>query len=361
MRLLPVLLTLILVTSACLGSGPVGKPTPSRSDSTMTPPENSQATPVSREKGDNSTTSFQNASSVASPPENTSPEPSEGSYEGTPIESWAYWLQNASPEVIAESGFELVVMDYSRDGSDESAYTREEIETIKKAGVIPIAYISIGEAEDYRFYWVEGWKTDPPQWLGPENPEWRGNYAVKYWEDGWKGIVFSYLDRIISQGFSGVYLDKVDEFEYWAERGYKENWTAGEMIDLIIEIANYTRSRAGGGFMIIPQNGERLLEYDNGRLLEAVSGWASEDVFYDGLEPSPWRDEKVPLLDRVVEAGKLVLVVDYVDDGTNSPENLNRVRDFIRQARARGYVPYASMEDRELDELVIIPGVQPPR
>ena len=275
------------------------------------------------------------------------------------IESWAYWLQNASPNVIAESGFDLVVMDYSRDGSDEKAYTREEIEEIKKAGVIPVAYISIGEAEDYRFYWDESWAEKPPEWLGPENPEWKGNFAVKYWDDGWKRIVFAYLDRIIEQGFSGVYLDKVDEFEYWSDKGYEENWTAREMIEFIIEIANYTRSKVGENFLVIPQNGERLLEYNDGRLLKVVSGWASEDVFYDDLRPSPWRDEKL-LLSRVVRAGKFVLVVDYVDDGTENPENMARIRDFVEQARGKGYIPYAARTDRELDELVVIPGIQPP-
>ena len=275
------------------------------------------------------------------------------------IRSWAYWLQNASPEAIAKSGFDLIVMDYSRDGSDERAYTREEIEMIKRAGIIPVAYISIGEAEDYRFYWNEGWKTKPPEWLGPENPDWPGDYAVKYWSDEWKEIVFEYLDKIIAQGFSGVYLDKVDEFEFWAGHGYNENWTAKQMIEFILEIANYTRSKAGKDFIIIPQNGERLLLYDGGRLLDVISGWASEDVFYDGLEPSPWGNEKVPLLDRVVKAGKVVLAVDYVDDGTRGEEDLARILDFIEKARKRGYIPYAAFEDRKLDRLDVIPGIQP--
>ncbi|WP_297507000.1 MJ1477/TM1410 family putative glycoside hydrolase [Thermococcus sp.] len=332
---LAIILALVLLTSGCLGNG-----SSKEAQTTSSVPPISVDTPSS---GSGGLSSQQPHSS--------------GQFK---IGSWAYWLQNASPEVIAESGFDLVVIDYSRDGSDETAYTREEIEKLRKAGVIPVAYLSIGEAEDYRFYWNESWAKNPPEWLGPENPEWEGNFAVKYWSDEWKRIVFAYLDKIIARGFSGVYLDKVDEFEYWSDKGYDENWTAREMIDFIIEIANYTRSKAGEDFLVIPQNGERLLEYDDGRLLKVVSGWASEDVFYDGLRPSPWRDEKISLLDRVAEAGKLVLVVDYVDDGTESPENMARIRDFVERARRGGYVPYAARADRELDELVVIPGVQPP-
>ena len=333
--LLAIILLLVLLTSGCLGSSPGEK-----TQTTHCVPPISVDAPLGG-SGEPS----------PAPPHSNGP---------SKIGSWAYWLQNASPNVIGESGFDLVVMDYSRDGSDETAYTREEIEGIKKAGVIPVAYLSIGEAEDYRFYWNESWVENPPEWLGPENPEWGGNFAVKYWSDEWKRIVFTYLDKIIARGFSGVYLDKVDEFEYWSAKGYDENWTAREMIDLIIEIANYTRSKAGEDFLVIPQNGERLLEYDDGRLLKVVSGWASEDVFYDGLRPSPWRDEKLPLLDRVAEAGKLVLVVDYVDDGTESPENMARIRDFVERVRKSGYIPYAARADRELDGLVVIPGIQPP-
>ena len=327
--------------------------------------ENSTQTPSSPRLSDTasppggSSVNLQNGTSTLSPAGGLNSTENSESLSLPSVRSWACWLQNASPEVIAESGFDLVVMDYSRDGSDETAYTREEIEGIKRAGIIPIAYISIGEAEDYRFYWNESWKENPPAWLGPENPDWEGNYAVRYWDEEWKEIVFRYLDRLIAQGFMGVYLDKVDEYWFWAE-SYNESWTAERMIEFILEIANYTRSKAGRDFIIIPQNGEYLLEYDNGTLLATVSGWASEDVFYNGLEPSPWTAEKVPLLKKVVNAGKPVFVVDYVDDGTGSEENLARILDFIDKARRAGFIPYATFEDRELDRLDVIPRIQPP-
>ena len=46
-----------------------------------------------------------------------------------------------------------------------------------------LSYLSIGEVEDYRFYWQDGWGVGNPSFVGEENPNWAGNYKVKYWED----------------------------------------------------------------------------------------------------------------------------------------------------------------------------------
>jgi len=82
-----------------------------------------------------------------------------------------------------------------------------------------ICYMSIGEAEDYRFYWQDDWKPGDPTWIYYENPNWKGNYKVFYWEKEWQDIIMgsdtSYLDKIIDAGFDGVYLDIVDAFEYF--------------------------------------------------------------------------------------------------------------------------------------------------
>lgn len=86
-----------------------------------------------------------------------------------------------------------------------------------------MAYMSIGEAEDYRYYWQPDWDANPPVWLETENPDWDGNYKVRYWDPAWQSIIYgtesAYLDRIMAAGFDGVYLDIIDAFEYFEERG----------------------------------------------------------------------------------------------------------------------------------------------
>ncbi|MEO2068738.1 MAG: MJ1477/TM1410 family putative glycoside hydrolase [Desulfurobacteriaceae bacterium] len=272
------------------------------------------------------------------------------------VESWAYQLQNASVEELSNSPFELVVIDYSRDGTEDGRYTREEIEKLKERGKIPIAYISIGEAESYRFYWNDTWSSEPPSWLGEENTDWKENYAVKYWDVEWKKIIYNYIDKIVSQGFLGLYLDKVDEFEYWAgkERLTEED-TAQRMIDFIEEIASYCREKLENCY-IVPQNGERILGFDKGKLVSIVSGWAVEDMFYDGTVPVPIAEteERLLFLSRIKNTGKPIFSVDYVDDGINSEENINKVKDYLSKAKDSGLIPYVARTDRNLDELVII-------
>jgi len=84
-----------------------------------------------------------------------------------------------------------------------------------------IAYMSIGEAEDYRYYWNNVWNGGGPDWLKGENPDWDGNYKVEYWDPAWKQIIYksedSYLNRILTAGFDGVYLDQVEAYEHFED------------------------------------------------------------------------------------------------------------------------------------------------
>ncbi|MDX2245247.1 MAG: endo alpha-1,4 polygalactosaminidase [Bacteroidia bacterium] len=122
---------------------------------------------------------------------------------------------------LSQTDYDVIIMDYFFEGDE--TYTTAEIQQLKtKAGGGKrwvISYMSIGEAEDYRYYWKTEWKNSPPTWLDKENSRWKGNYKVRYWESGWQAIILgnsnAYLDKIVETGFDGVYLDIVDAFEYF--------------------------------------------------------------------------------------------------------------------------------------------------
>lgn len=119
-------------------------------------------------------------------------------------------------DAICATNYDMVIMDMFFDGLE---FTSDEIARLrlkKNGGTrMVIAYMSIGEAEDYRYYWDKSWKRGNPSWLDKENPRWKGNYKVKYWNPEWQAIIFDYLSLIINAGFDGVYLDIIDAFEYY--------------------------------------------------------------------------------------------------------------------------------------------------
>ena len=81
------------------------------------------------------------------------------------------------------------------------------------------AYMSVGEAETYRYYWQPQWQDNLPDWLAEANEDWENNFKVKYWRPEWQKILYgspeSYLDKIMAAGFDGAFLDVVDAYYYF--------------------------------------------------------------------------------------------------------------------------------------------------
>ncbi|NIA30451.1 MAG: hypothetical protein GWP06_11140 [Actinobacteria bacterium] len=306
-------------------------------------------------------------------------------------ETCLYQLQDAITTDIIKEKFPWVIMDYSKTGEAATAYSTAEIQSLIDSGITPLAYISIGEAEDYRFYWHSVWVSQPqgndftdkaPQWLGHTNPDWPGNYKVRYWNDDWRNKNLKpYLDEIILQGFKGVYLDIIDAFEYWGDAGNyggkngetaltndpvgDEAEAAQRMINLVKWIASYCRDKSvfGEDFLIFPQNGERILDYDTDHsYLETISGLGREDIWYSETNENSARDVKEILgyLRQFIKNGKTVIAVDYVDDGSGlTGQNLKRILDFASKCKAERFRYYIGRTDRNLDMINVIENVQP--
>ena len=246
----------------------------------------------------------------------------------TPPTSFAYVLQadslaKSKAEAVAKlaaCGRDWIVLDASF--STDEPWTAADLATIRagKAGRKVIAYLSIGEAEDYRAYWQSSWKTNPPAFLLGENPEWKGNYRVKYWNTDWQKIILPDVDKIMAAGFDGVYLDIVDGFETFEQNGNdfiddrvnpetKQSYRR-DMVDWVKTIA--ARARATNSTaIVIPQNGTQL--FANADFLAAVDAVGVEDLFTDGDKLQKADDVKFRLetLAPMVAAHKPVLDVEY--------------------------------------------------
>src|SRR6056297_3327025 len=73
-------------------------------------------------------------------------------------EGWCFWLQDPDPVRVAELPVGVAVVDYSRDGSDDKAFSPLDVARISRSGKQVWSYLSIGEAESYRFYWDPAWQ-----------------------------------------------------------------------------------------------------------------------------------------------------------------------------------------------------------
>ncbi|MBN1619934.1 endo alpha-1,4 polygalactosaminidase [candidate division WOR-3 bacterium] len=138
------------------------------------------------------------------------------------LNSEQYISKNQYINALSSTDFDLLIIDAFFQGT---LLTNADVQTLgnKVSGGrrLVLAYMSIGEAENYRYYWKSEWITDPPSWLGEENPDWPGNFRVEYWDPGWQSVIFgndsSYTKKIIDAGFDGVYLDIIDAFEYYED------------------------------------------------------------------------------------------------------------------------------------------------
>jgi len=269
------------------------------------------------------------------------------------VHSFLYQLQHADPERIGETAFDLVVVSLSATGNSPAVIPalRQSLGGAK----IVLCYMSIGQSENYRWYWQPEWVTNPPAWLDVPDGVWAGDRWVRYWSPEWQAIIYatpeSYLDQILALGFDGVYLDRVDAYWHYQEQGRES--AAQEMVDFIRDFTEYARRRHPG-FGVFPQNAEELgLRFPE--FMQAMTGIGVEDLYYGyprDHEPSPaeWPAQREAILDQWVAAGKLVLTIDY----TARPE---QIADAYARARARGYVPYVT--DRSLGRLRINAGFEP--
>lgn len=291
---------------------------------------------------------------------------------------WLYQLQDADINAILGTQFDIVTMDYSFYGDEESRYSASELASLENAGKTALAYLSIGEAEDYRYYfdstWVETTGNHQPSalapcWLGQTNPDWQGNYKTRYWSNEWQETVLGYLDKIIDAGFDGAYLDIVDGFEYWSTSGNGEGLVLSEeeaatrMINFVKRIAHHARvTRGKTNFFIVPQNAEYIFDFDyDDSYATTISGMGIEDLFYDETyeQDSEITDERLYFIGKFTPTNKPVLVADYVDNANGyTGSNQIRIDDFRSKVLSKGYLPYAALADRELNIINSIPGLQ---
>lgn len=323
----------------------------------------------------------------------------------TGVRSWAYQLQGLeSSDAVAgivDSRYDLVVVEPSvtcNPGFDTKDMVRRIKASLASDGIhrkLVIAYIDIGQAEEWRWYWgnhktyeeygecrqsyVAAIQTWAP-WVVACDPDgWGGNYPVAFWYSKWKEIVIhgttlgagqglyfnSMLDEVVQDGFDGVYLDWVDAWQMDAvrDRALSEGKDTGrEMLKFIREIRSYGK-KYNPDFIVIQQNSSELLnEVGGDELKTAVDAIGQEGTWWDGIGGNDdWDDPEgydypgcctnyyLTRLRAYKNAGFPVFVIDYA---------VKKASEVYRKAAAEGFIAYASR--RSLSKLSTTPPQFPP-
>jgi cysteinyl-tRNA synthetase len=128
----------------------------------------------------------------------------------------AFSTKQSFLDAIKNTNYDMVLIDLY---FNDEKLTIADITSLKVklngASRLVICYMSIGEAENYRYYWGSLNKS----LIYKENPDWAGNFSVKFWETSWKDVIYgndqSYTKKILDVGFDGVYLDIIEAYEYF--------------------------------------------------------------------------------------------------------------------------------------------------
>ncbi len=311
------------------------------------------------------------------------------------VSHWLYLididLEGDVVDLIAESIYDMVVVDYIPSEAENADYPISEVIAAWHGADHPklvIAYIDIGEAEDYRTYWQPGWRIGNPEWIAGSDPDgWEGNFPVAYWYDGWVEIWLGsggMMEGILLAGFDGIYLDWVEAYsdESVVEIAERDGVDpVQEMIGWVEALGDYGRER-NENFIVIGQNAAELAAFDE--YVEVVDAIAQEQIWFDGgadndppgdcplphteadIDTDAYRDSLSRIcrrqLDKFPESTLHVSSEGYIEDllfaqskgftiftidYALEPENIEWI---YQTSRGLGFIPFVS--NRNLDQFV---------
>jgi cysteinyl-tRNA synthetase len=250
------------------------------------------------------------------------------------VRSWGIQYQgfnSSSVNNIDNSAVDVAVLGRF-DGSGKEWQSLDITRLAKKKWMF--SYIAVGQAQTIETYWQSGWKVGNPAWLLSASPTYGGTYEVAYWDADWQSKVFSVIDRIIANGFDGAFLDQSDP--YW-NSGFPGGASLQNMQrsrDLVCNVYKYVQTKKPGFKVFVNGGGNQIDQFGSSywNCLDATSG---EHLWYLGTgrpDTTGYPSWTIPVLQRLVAAGKKVFTFDY----TTSTSEINTV---LTASRSKGFVP----------------------
>lgn len=275
---------------------------------------------------------------------------------------------------LANSGYDLIIMDYSQNGFENLKYSYNEIDLLRaQSNALVFVEYPLGVARESYSYWDPNWDRNydglpdslAPPWLIRKLQPFGVDWLVRYWDPHYQEISAlsenSSLSTILQAGYDGCYLTWLN---VWNLQNEIPNADI-EMKNFVILVIDSLRNRYPWlGF--IGQNCTGLTRFPD--LIQKIDGAIQYEFVWgyngqDGMPvPIESRNSIVSDLSPIQMSGKFIGVVDF-------PFSYSRNRvvfdDFIRNSIQEGilianqyqYNYYASV--REMNDLTIIPGNEP--
>lgn len=229
------------------------------------------------------------------------------------IENYVVYYGKGKLEAL--STFDLAII-------QPDTLSKEELARLKASGTLVVAYLSVGEAEPARPWYLDG-RVDPG-WLLSKNENW-GSYLVDVNQKGWQQLMRELTGEFLDGGFDGVFLDTVDTVDAYSE-------TVPGMVDLIKGLREaYPQA------LLVQNRGFTVLDELTGTIdalmFESLTG------SYDfGNDTYVYADNSF-LAEELAELKKrtdlVILALDYAD----TPATAYRA---VAAAKGYGFVPAVS-------------------
>ncbi|HEX3054279.1 MAG TPA: endo alpha-1,4 polygalactosaminidase [Aggregatilineaceae bacterium] len=200
----------------------------------------------------------------------------------------------------------------------------DELTALKAQGTLVVSYLSIGEAEPEREWYLDG-RVDPAWELGT-NENW-GSRFIDANQTGWQDLMVALTGEYLAKGFDGVFLDTVDTVDLFPQ-------TLPGMIEIIRRLRE-----------TYP---DALLVQNRGfTVIDETAGWVDALMFEDLVTTYDFINNEYLYADNTyvaqqmaelqTQTGIVILALDYV-----SPDNPAGAYLAVQAAEQYGFIPAVS-------------------
>ena len=290
---------------------------------------------------------------------------------GVEISNFMYQIQHleehSSIDLLGDTEYDMLVVE---PGFNLNEYPYDVTYMVNKLKNKPngdkrilLAYIDIGQAEEWRTYWGNDWIAPTettqgyPDFLVSIDPDgWEGNYPVAYWDSTWQNIWLAddgLIKKIADFGFDGVYLDWVEAYDddnirnFAAAQGKNPE---NEMLMFIEKIGDKGKT-VNQDFLVVAQNAPYLIDANPNYYSTIIDALATEDTWFYGEGDADWESpdagdleggerhegdystsNRVAQNKKYLNYGIPVFTVDYCISSDNA--------DFVyNESRKNGFIP----------------------